>query len=270
MTAELTIGEFSVMTQLSKKALRHYHELGLLEPAHIDRFNGYRRYDTQQVSIAHIIRRFRNLGLSVPDIKAVLATDDVVKRNAIIASHLQQMEDQLLDTQRAVAALRELLAPNTTALPVSFRSVPVVPAWAITDLVNLGDIDAWFSDAFRELRSGLSSAGNVASGPSGGLYAQELFSDELGEVTVFIPTQAVLGATGRVRVVEIPAAEVAVAVHRGTHAEADRTYGALGTYVTERLLSIDGPVRENYLEPDGHTGEAVTEICWPVFRTSTG
>ena len=36
MTVRLTIGEFSKMTYLSVKALRHYHDVGLLEPAEID------------------------------------------------------------------------------------------------------------------------------------------------------------------------------------------------------------------------------------------
>ncbi len=36
MTVALTIGEFSKMTYLSVKALRHYHDVGLLEPAEVD------------------------------------------------------------------------------------------------------------------------------------------------------------------------------------------------------------------------------------------
>jgi hypothetical protein len=57
----------------------------------------------------------------------------------------------------------------------------------------------------------------------------------------------------------------AAAVHPGGHEDVDRAYGALGTYVTERLLSVDGPVRENYLDADEVTGLARTEICRPVF-----
>lgn len=87
---------------------------------------------------------------------------------------------------------------------------------------------------------------------------------------MFIPSSATSGATGRVMIVEIPEAELAVTVHRGTHADVDRTYGALGSYVAERLLSVDGPVRENYLAPeDDPHGEPLTEICWPIFRTTT-
>ena len=40
----LTIGEFSKMTYLSVKALRHYHDVGLLTPVDIDAATGYRHY----------------------------------------------------------------------------------------------------------------------------------------------------------------------------------------------------------------------------------
>lgn len=41
------------MTSLSRKALRHYHDIGILELAHIDSYTGY-RHDTGQVDHAQI------------------------------------------------------------------------------------------------------------------------------------------------------------------------------------------------------------------------
>jgi DNA-binding transcriptional MerR regulator len=42
MATELTIGEFSRMSHLSVKTLRHYHQTGLLEPSSVNPGNGYR------------------------------------------------------------------------------------------------------------------------------------------------------------------------------------------------------------------------------------
>ena len=36
MSTRLPIGDFSRMTHLSIKALRHYHEVGVLVPAEVD------------------------------------------------------------------------------------------------------------------------------------------------------------------------------------------------------------------------------------------
>ena len=65
MTSTLTIGDFSRATHLSVKMLRHYHELGLLEPVDVDVDSRYRRYAAEQIVTSQIIRRFRERGLSL-------------------------------------------------------------------------------------------------------------------------------------------------------------------------------------------------------------
>jgi effector-binding domain-containing protein len=68
---------------------------------------------------------------------------------------------------------------------------------------------------------------------------------------------------------EIPPAGLAVAVHRGTLADLDLTYAALGTYVAERGIGADGPIREHYLVTafdTDHESRHVTEVGWPVFQ----
>src|SRR6202795_4639147 len=73
MSASFAIGDFSRATHLTVKTLRHYHETGLLEPAHIDPQTGYRRYTTDQIPVAQIIRRFRDLDMPLNEIRAVLS-----------------------------------------------------------------------------------------------------------------------------------------------------------------------------------------------------
>jgi DNA-binding transcriptional MerR regulator len=101
MRVRLAIGDFSRMTHLSVKALRHYHDLGLLEPAEIDPASGYRFYEPSQVPIAQVIRRFRDLGMPPEEIKEVLEAPDVSARTQQMVAHLQRMESQLLETHSA-------------------------------------------------------------------------------------------------------------------------------------------------------------------------
>jgi effector-binding domain-containing protein len=93
----------------------------------------------------------------------------------------------------------------------------------------------------------------------------------VGQMVAFVPVPAEVPGTGRARMTEIPAAELAVAVHHGAFGDLDRTYSALGTYVAEREIGVDGPIRELYLVTPFDTSdesEYVTEVCWPVFRTA--
>ncbi len=103
------------------------------------------------------------------------------------------------------------------------------------------------------------------------MYSAEYFTSETGgEVVGYIPITGGMSAGGRTKIAEIPAAELAVALHKGSFADLDQTYGALGTYVAERETGVDGHIRENYLvtafETDDES-QLVTEVCRPVFQT---
>src|SRR5579864_711129 len=115
----LSIGDFSRATHLSVKMLRHYHELGLLEPVEVDSDSGYRRYAAEQIVKAQIIRRFRDLEMPLDDIQIVLQAPDVETRNRVIASHLVRLESNLARTQDTIASLRSLLdRPPDTSVPI--------------------------------------------------------------------------------------------------------------------------------------------------------
>ena len=64
--------------------------------------------------------------------------------------------------------------------------------------------------------------------------------------------------SGRPQLMEIPGAELAVTVHNGAISELDQTYGALGTFVAEREIGVQGPIREHYVvSSDGASAEPV-------------
>ena len=45
----LKIGDFSKLSRVSIRMLRHYDDIGLLKPAEIDHFTGYRYYREEQL-----------------------------------------------------------------------------------------------------------------------------------------------------------------------------------------------------------------------------
>jgi DNA-binding transcriptional MerR regulator len=271
MAVRVSIGEFSTMTRLSRKALCQYDEAGLLHPAQADPASGRRHYDTSQVQTAQVIRYFCGLGMPLGEVKAVLTAPDVQIRNEIIAAHLGRMESELDKIREAISALRGLLDPAQPPIQVEFRSVPTTRAAAITATVRIDELTTWWRGAVDELDSALVSSGVVAAGPPAGVYARELCTEEIGPATVFVPVTTPVRPSGRVRTTDIPPAELAVTVHDGPRTLIGRTYGALGTFVTERLLGIDGPVRETYLVTAANAnsdGQQRTEICWPIYRTA--
>lgn len=276
METRLTIGDFSRMTYLSVKALRHYHEIGLLEPAVIDADTGYRLYQPAQLGRAQVIRRLRDLGMPLDGIRDVITAPDLERRNAAIVSHLRRMERELDHTQSVVASLRALLdQPAPTPLPVEYRTDPALRVLAVRDRIGMDDAETWSSEAFAELHRALDEFGSQRTGPDGALWHSEFFQADAGEVVAFVPIAANEPAprSGRAALVDLPASEVAVTVHAGPFADLDRAYASLGTYVAERAIGFDGPIRENYLITAADTPDESahrTEVCWPVFQTTTG
>jgi DNA-binding transcriptional MerR regulator/effector-binding domain-containing protein len=257
------------MTYLTVKALRLYHERGLLAPIHVDPSSGYRYYSPDQVPIAQVIRRLRDLGMPLDELAEVVRAERIVDRNRAIVAHLQRLQDQLAHTQASVASLQALLEHPAGTVEVSYRSVPAMLTAAVVDQVDMAEVGEWWSEAFTEIDAAM-VADVAATGVRGALYSTEFFEAGRGEVVAFRPAAALRPGSSRVRPLEVPAAELAVALHRGSFGELDRTYAALGTHVAERELGVDGPIREYYLVSACETADEAahrTEVCWPIFRT---
>ena len=270
MASSLAIGDFSRATHLTVKTLRHYHETGLLEPAQIDPQTGYRRYTTEQIPVAQIIRRFRDLDMPLNEIRAVLSAPDVQARNDLIAAHLKRLENDLARTN---ARLRPYGICSNTPHPTSRSDVAErieVTAAAISEVVHVKDALSWYLGALGELHATLSAQRINPTGPTGGIFSNAIFSHAHGEATVFVPCDGRVRAIGRVASRVVPAVELATLVHKGSHANIDIAYGSLATYVTRHALAIEGPLREYYLVGPQETSDASawrTEIGWPIFQT---
>jgi DNA-binding transcriptional MerR regulator len=270
MPTLLTIGEFSRASYLTIKTLRHYHDVGLLEPAEVDGSSRYRYYQADQIATAQTIRRLRELEMPVEQVKGVLHAADPGERDALIAAHLERMERQLEQTTAAVASLRALLQAPEDEIAVEFRAVPPTPALSISGVVSLDQLESWWTAAFDELTGTLAANGVRPAGNGGALYGQGVFEQAHGEVVVFVPVAEGVTAAGRARPLTVPGAELAVTIHHGSHEDFDRSYGALGRYVAEHDLTVQKPVREYYLVGPRQTEDTdqwQTEIAWPVART---
>ena len=272
MASHLSIGDFSRITHLSVKTLRHYHEVGLVEPDHVDPGSGYRYYSHTQIPTAQVVRRLRELDMPIPDIKTVLvAAPDA--RNQLIATHLNRLEDELANTRRAVNALRDILSRPDNTAAIEHRTIPATAAIAIQQVVRRDDLLVWWQGALGELHATVDASGLQQTGVSGGLYASDIFQHDCGHATVFIPVEGAVRPIGRVTPITVPPAELAVTRHYGPLDDIDLTYGALGSYATRHEISVDGPLREYYVRdawdtPD--TGRWQTDVGWPVFRADSG
>ncbi|WP_309065031.1 MerR family transcriptional regulator [Microbacterium sp.] len=105
--------------------LRHWDTAGLLVPAHVDEFNGYRSYDPSQLERLHRIVALRQLGFGLDDIAAML--DDGIdheRLTTLLRERRAEVErEQRIATARLVDVERRLHpSRRRTTCPVSRSS----------------------------------------------------------------------------------------------------------------------------------------------------
>ena len=249
MTRLLTIGDFSRMTHLSVKALRHYHDVGLLEPAEVDRSSGYRLYDASQVPVAQVIRRFRDLG-------------HAGRRGKVGPRRPGRRRPATRSSWPTSSAWRSSWPRPRRPWPrcgpywkrpgcrrrSSTAQRPAQTALAIRELVTAADMESWWTEAFGTLRKALDEPG-VEPGRAGRLPLPERDVRARGRGNGGLraghrPGRRLRPGAGRTSC--LPSSWRSWCTRAPT-SELDQTYGALGTYVAERAIGVEGPIREHYV-----------------------
>ena len=104
-----SIGEFSIITKLTIKAIRFYHEKGLLPPAYIEESTGYRFYGREEIEKARIISLLRGFELPLTDTKAILEdTLNNAKIAEILGKHRQLLHQRIKEQKRIAGQLEEV------------------------------------------------------------------------------------------------------------------------------------------------------------------
>lgn len=177
MSPLMTVGEFALATGLSVKALRFYDERGLLAPADVDVDSGYRRYAPGQIRTAARIRVLRAAGLTVDDVRSVLA--DPASLPARLEAHAAELRRRrdLEDRALALAAAGVYAAPDpdddggpARPGPVAERTVGPTPWAGVVQRVPLDEAGEEATteranDAFATLFQAFAEAGSAPAGP---------------------------------------------------------------------------------------------------------
>ncbi len=131
-------GQFAVMGNVGRKALRLYHEEGLLVPAYTSEENGYNYYSDEQLIILEKIKQFRKLGLSLYEIKQIIEgkadEKEILESKILETDHLlKEMKDYSQESYREETEVTEEKIDI-----VSFGSFNCIYVIENTERENLG------------------------------------------------------------------------------------------------------------------------------------
>lgn len=95
----LKIGDFSKLSRVSIRMLRHYDDIGLLKPAETDDFTGYRYYREDQLFIVARITALKDMGFPLADIVRILEIyDDKEKLDGFLSDRQKELTEQAKET----------------------------------------------------------------------------------------------------------------------------------------------------------------------------
>ncbi|HVF12239.1 MAG TPA: MerR family transcriptional regulator [Actinomycetota bacterium] len=105
---QMTIGEFSRASGLTRKALRLYADEGILPPDSIDKANGYRYYKPSQLRQATLVSIARALGMPLAEIKALLG-DQPAEAHERLDRFWDQVTEQFGSARTALGRLHHAI-----------------------------------------------------------------------------------------------------------------------------------------------------------------
>jgi len=245
-----SIGEFSRVTGLTVKALRFYHEEGVLPPARIDADSGYRYYAARQVEVARAVTLLREVEFPVKEIRDILARQGDAEHVAeALERQKAALEEMIKKQKQAVQALREFIAAERQGSIMSLEStvqekeLPPMLVAGIRTKGKYGDCGPLFGKLCR------GAAGAAAGPPMMLIYDQE-FKENDADFEACVPlkkAKAIAGADVR----ELPGGRALTLIHKGPYGEVGPTYERLFKHAKEKGYRALAPCREVYLKGPG-------------------
>lgn len=241
----LRIGEFARLAGVTVKALRLYADVGLLRPAVVDPWTGYRRYDVAQLAAWRSIQALKELGLGLREIATILDRPESLSERLL--QHRGRLSQQIEVASERRSRLDRLIGQcHAEPIPVVVRRSPPFRALAVKGrLGTYEEIERLFSEAARRVPRGASVRGRVAAWHAGESTPGRIVGEAL-----LVVDEGCRGA------VEVGGQEVASLLYRGEAWQ--EPYACLTTWLADHKCMLAGPKLEHLL-PDG-----LVELQFPI------
>lgn len=266
----LSIGRFARVSGLTVKALRHYDDIRLLRPAHVDDSTGYRYYSLAQAREAEAIRRLRSLHVPLEDVAELLHANAATVRERL-AVHRARLEGRAVETQQILAELDQLIDGKEELVPDATRTefeleVKEVAARRVAFVRNRVPQDKMTEVVPRDIDTVAHAIEMRHEGPP---FCKCPFPDAEGYATTEIgwPVPDDVDPGSPVEVATYPATRALVATHIGPYEELARSYRVMAEAMEKHgLVSAGDPVEWYESDPQEvpDPKDYVTVIEWPI------
>jgi len=245
----LSIGEFSRVTQLSVKALRLYHEKGILVPSSINLRSKYRYYGSRDVEKARILHQLQELGFSLQEIRKIF---NGCQDDHQIAAHVQNKTAEIGQTIRKFQGIQKNLHLFLDSIKeekmiyktnIESEEMPEALICGIRFRGKYREVGPKFTDLFK-------AAKGKAAGKPFSLYYDGEYKEEDADIEACLEVKKEIRKAG-ISCHRLLGGKALTLLHYGPYEELGRSYQRLYETCCEKNLEPLLPIREQYLKGPG-------------------
>lgn len=265
----LQIGEFSKVCQVSVKTLHHYDKIGLLTPAEVDRFTGYRYYKAEQIDDMNYIQRLKRYGFSLDEIQHLITISDKKELVHALRQQKEQLKrkkqemDMILNELQTHISLFERTGDIMTyqkGYTIEIKDSPAMNVLARRGRMGVDEFGKYYGTLFERVPK----ERVTPTGLNGARYYDKEFDRESSDIEVFI------GIREKDKADEVmKPCECAMTVHHGGYSTLSEAYGAVVTWISENGYEIAGAPFDLYIKTQFDSllpEEWETEVYFPIRR----
>ncbi|MFA9378708.1 MAG: MerR family transcriptional regulator [Lachnotalea sp.] len=270
----LKIGDFSKLSRISIRMLRHYDEIGLLIPASTDDFTSYRYYSEAQLPVANRITSLKDMGFSLGSVVEILKNYDDPEalsrflsiKQAEIEEQKEQIAYRLILLETAIERLRKdstMMKYDVTLKTIPERYVAsvrrVIPAYNQEGML-------WNTLMQETAQMNLQPADPCSSLA---IFHDEGFKESDADVEIQLTVKGNYSNTENVVFKTVPAVQIASATYKGSYEQLTAVHEAVANWVNDNGYEFDSPMFCIYHVSPAQTSnpdELVTEVCYPIKK----
>lgn len=272
----LKIGDFSKLSRISIRMLRHYDEIGLLKPEMVDEMTQYRYYSEAQLPIAGRIQTLKSLGFRLTAIDEILKKYEepeeleqflLIKRKEL-EEDLQQTKEKLLLLDNTLKWLRK--EGNFMDYNVTLKTMPKRYVASLRQVIPSYECEGMLWELMcKELEGQKVQQANPSYGLA--IFHDEGYKESDTDVEIQISVEGKYEDTEHVKFKTVPSLQIASTTYQGSYEQLPKVHENVAKWVRDNGYTFHGDTFCIYHVSPAQTSnpdELVTEVCYPVQKNA--
>lgn len=270
----LKIGDFSKLSRISIRMLRHYDLIGLLVPESIDDFTGYRYYSENQLPLASRIAALKEMGFSLNMIDRILKVyDDTASLKEYLLLQQAELKEQAEKTGMQLRILETTLNrigkdDNMMQYSVSVKEMPERNVASLRKIIPAYNKEGLL---WEQLMKEVTPLSIQYANPCNGLavFHDKEYKEQDPDVEIQISVLGSYQNTANVIFKTVPSVTIASATYKGGYEQLTTVNHAVADWVRDNGYDFSEDMFTIYHVGPGQTKnpeEFVTEVCFPISK----